>query len=583
VSAHLQDNQYGITKLWSGLEKTTQITNCVFKETNGNLTSYHNLAAKAIYLSNVKEANIFNNLIAQGTINAGVNVSSYTGVHLNKTTEVKVYENAFTNPSGAVNSVPAVAFFSENNATNLNAFSKNTIAANYHVGAWIWGENRNLRMRCNQFNTPANAAILVQGNLRDQGLPDGIDSVRRCWDEKYPAANQFMWLPSHSTLCGVSPESAIKVDTTKSQYRFFYNTQSVEGPGPSTPQTPDPLCRTSTFGEIKWIYRTCAYATAGGKFGPTTCDNGNIFNITKPPHEDVPCEEVMPYIDSFQWRVVDFRTSLTQLLGGYHDFVHLADRQRVFHALLKESKDLQVSIRRKCPDTLPILRDYLEESPFWEDRVELVEEVLRKRDFNAFATAKAKLDSFQIESIVYQGQNTLTKLIEDKGDLKYIYSKEKAMLQAETNGDTSFQLSENDLEQLFTIQSKLSYAGAVAERILMRILDTSFIHSLPSLPTIDTVSHINWEQYYNDYPVMMFPNPTSGFIRFEFEVPVPIETASIQIVKVSNPSTYVLVDDFVENFFSRVYDLSEKTEGIYIMAIKVNGSIVTAKQFKIEK
>jgi hypothetical protein len=280
---------------------------------------------------------------------------------------------------------------------------------------------------------------------------------------------------------------------------------------------------------------------------------------------------------------VDYRGSLTTLLGGYHDFVHLADQQRVFHGLLKESKDLQVSIRRKCPDTLPILRDYLEESPFWEDRVELVEEVLRKRDFNAFATAKAKLDSFQIESIVYQGQNTLTKLLEDKGDLKYIYTKEKAMLQAESNGDTSFQLSESDVEQLFTIQSKQSYAGAVAERVLTKLLDTNFIHPLPSLLANDTVPDINWEQYYNDYPVMIFPNPTEGFMRFEFDVPTPIETASIQIVKVSNPSTYALVDDFTENFFSRVYDLSDKANGIYIMAIKVNGTIVTAKQFQIEK
>lgn len=284
---------------WGGKYRTTVIANSSFNGINGNNTSYNNIAAKAIYLSNVKDANIFNNLIAQGSVQAGDNVSSYTGVHLNKTTDVKVYENAFTNPSGAVNSVTAVAFFSENNATNVNAFSKNTIAANYHVGAWVWGENRNLRMRCNQFNTPANAAILVQGNLRDQGLPDGVQEFQGCWMEHYPAANTFEWLTSHSSNCGVSPESAIKVDTAKSNFRFYYNTQSKTGPTFNTPQTPDPLCITNTYGDKEWKYNACDYSSPGGKFGPTTCDNGNIFNIVKPPHEDVPCEEVMPILIVF--------------------------------------------------------------------------------------------------------------------------------------------------------------------------------------------------------------------------------------------------------------------------------------------
>lgn len=561
----------------------SSISNCNFEATDGNQNSSNTIAAKAIYVSGMKNVNIFQNRIGHGYVNSWDNISSYTGVHLNKTENVKVYENNFSVSFPGYNSVPAVAFFAENNATNLNAFSKNTVDNSWHIGAWVWGENRNLRLRCNQFGAPANAAILVQGNLRNQGLPDGVLEIQGCDSASYPAANQFMWLPSHGTACGISPESAIKVDTSKSNYRFYYNTQSVEGPGSSTPQTPDPLCRTNTYGDIEWKYNSCAYPTNGGKFAPITCGNNNLFNIVKPPHEGLPCEQVLPYIDSFQWRVVDFKVSLTGLLGGYHDFVHLADQQSLFHGLLKESKDIQVSIRRKCSDTLPILRDYLEESPFWEDRVELVEEVLRKKDYTAFATAKAKLDSFSIESIVYQGQNTLTKLVTDKEDLKYIYMKEKAMLQAESNGDTSFQLSESDVEQLFTIQAKQSYAGAVAERVLMKLRDTNFIHPLPSLPTNDTIADINWEQYYNDYPVMIFPNPTEGHIRFEFNVPTPIETASIQIVKVTNPSTYVLVDDFTENFFSRVYDLSDKANGIYIMAIKVNGTIVTAKQFQIYK
>lgn len=131
--------------------------------------------------------------------------------------------------------------------------------------------------------------------------------------------------------------------------------------------------------------------------------------------------------------------------------------------------------------------------------------------------------------------------------------------------------------------AKQSYAGAVAERILMNILDTNFIHTLPDLPINDTTPDINWEQYYNDYPVMIFPNPSSGFIRFEFDVPTPIETAYITIVKVSNPTNYIVTDAFTENNFSRIYDLSSQANGIYIMGININGTYVTAKQFQIEK
>lgn len=576
----------GIPLMASGYpSRHSKISNNIFTGTLINSSLTVPIDAKAIYISGLKDVEISNNIIEQGYINIGGNVNSYTGIHINKTQDVKIKDNGFTTPYSSYNTKPAVAFFSENNATNLNAFSRNTIDNYWHVGAWVWGENRNLRMRCNQFGSPANAAILVQGNLRDQGLPDGIDSSTGCNKDIYPAANVFQWLPSHSSACGSSPETAIKVDTSKSQYRFYYNTQSRTGPSASSPQTPDPLCRTSTYSDTKWKYNACPFPTDGGKFGNNTCGEANIFNLPPPlgGSEGLPCEEISPYIDTFHWRVVDLRDIIVNTPNNYQDFVSYAEHQQIYHGLAAKSKTIQVAIRKRCPDTLPVLEDFLEDAPLWEDRVDFVEYCLNAKKWTKATIAIQRLDSFYIESKVYRNQTTLSKLVEDKEDLKYLYTKEKAMLQAIDNADTSFGWSENDMALLYSIQAKQSYAGAVAERLIAQLTDTMFIHPLPTLPPIDTVVHINWAQYYNDYPVMIYPNPSDGFIRFEFDVPTPIETAYITIVKLSNPSTYLMTDAFTENNFSRIYDLTTYADGIYIMAININGTFVTAKQFKIER
>ncbi len=98
---------------------------------------------------------------------------------------------------------------------------------------------------------------------------------------------------------------------------------------------------------------------------------------------------------------------------------------------------------------------------------------------------------------------------------------------------------------------------------------------------LDATPDIDWTQYYNSFPVLFFPNPTEGFIRFEFNVVGAFQNAFVYIFKTDNPSQAPITDNFTDNFYSTVFDLSSRSNGIYTMAINVDGNWVTAKQFVI--
>ena len=329
-------NEYGI-RFFGALENTNTISSCTFEDLyfgvrvdngftiSGNTFTNVRKGIYAIGTNATINGNTFQNIpIASGTTASG-DPNNNWGIYLVGGGNFTIKDNSFS--GGATNDPTGPATYGiviNNSGTTGGTVFDNTFSGtDYFMQAQ--NNNPNLNIRCNNFNQPAQKAMLVLGSgvLKNQGLGCDFDGD--------PAGNEWLW-----DACNpVSSEQDIFIDNGFSFKYYSYNKNTSGLP------TTIPYCSTT-----EWKTQYMEPFVCGGKTS-NSCTS-ETRGLTIDPNND---------FHGFVAEINELRNDYTSESFEIEALLQEGDKQELIDNILADL------------DGGHIKQELLDASPYVSDRV----------------------------------------------------------------------------------------------------------------------------------------------------------------------------------------------------------------------